>query len=793
MPFLHPLIFIIGAIGISVPILIHILNRRRHKIVQWAAMKFLLAAIKKNNRRLRIEEIIMIILRCLIVLIAGIMLARFTGCSGNDDIAKEILGKQSLIFVLDDSSSMGQTRGNINSFDRAKNDIIKRIEHADGQSEIAIILTSDKSAKKAFKTLAQKESKDHLVNRIKGLVTSDFTKDLALTIEESKQFLSKATGSKQLIIMSDFRAHDLSKQSFKGRLKTVLDSINSKFHPKLIFMDYGQVTESNLTVEQIAQVDPQALLKSTGGIEMKLTVRNNASKDAMNVPVSLRMITKNSNGELKFHDLPTVTIPHIPAGQISTEKFTIQPSKAGYIVIEASLPEDELKADNVAQFSINVKNAIKVLMVDGNYVGPNKRYNESFLLSAVLDPNSNGNHGCITEIIKPDQLDDVQFKDFDLIMIMDVKSFPLKADAPKNDINKRYPAIPRLKKYMEQGGSVVFFSGDHLDKNFYNKELFAQAKMIPFMLGKTIGDASDKSSSYRIDSLTLNTTGLMKPFEGQMQITASTIPFYRLLKPKLDIKRKKIKLTNKQKKYYLELGMKIPSFKTEYQKVPAGVTVEAEIRHADGTTSPLIASRKIGRGMSVMFYATASERWHDWHLQEEAGYLVFFKEFVNLLLRTQEGDKILYAGTPLEMPVPEGHHESKIEILPPGIGQVTIPLDIDKTGAFPAVRYNNMTKAGMYQVIMKKIDKTEDVVMVVRNLDPSEGKLKPGLKDAIKAAFPEDADVIYSNRVMPESKDKADKMGFEKNYWIWFAAALLALLCIESVLGLKFGHWQNKN
>ena len=37
--------------ALSIPIIIHLLNRRRFKIVTWAAMRFLLAAQKKSSRR----------------------------------------------------------------------------------------------------------------------------------------------------------------------------------------------------------------------------------------------------------------------------------------------------------------------------------------------------------------------------------------------------------------------------------------------------------------------------------------------------------------------------------------------------------------------------------------------------------------------------------------------------------------------------------------------------------------------------------------------------------------------
>ena len=47
--FLPPLGALLACIAaISVPILIHLLSRRRYKVVTWAAMRFLLAAVKQN-------------------------------------------------------------------------------------------------------------------------------------------------------------------------------------------------------------------------------------------------------------------------------------------------------------------------------------------------------------------------------------------------------------------------------------------------------------------------------------------------------------------------------------------------------------------------------------------------------------------------------------------------------------------------------------------------------------------------------------------------------------------------
>ena len=54
-----------GLAAASVPIIIHLLNRRKFREEPWAAMRFLLAAIRKNSRRIRIEQWLLLAVRTL--------------------------------------------------------------------------------------------------------------------------------------------------------------------------------------------------------------------------------------------------------------------------------------------------------------------------------------------------------------------------------------------------------------------------------------------------------------------------------------------------------------------------------------------------------------------------------------------------------------------------------------------------------------------------------------------------------------------------------------------------------
>src|SRR6266702_3823612 len=61
--------------AVSVPIIIHLLNRRRFRVVTWAAMRFLLAAQRKNARRMRLEQLLLLAIRSLLLLLLVLALA----------------------------------------------------------------------------------------------------------------------------------------------------------------------------------------------------------------------------------------------------------------------------------------------------------------------------------------------------------------------------------------------------------------------------------------------------------------------------------------------------------------------------------------------------------------------------------------------------------------------------------------------------------------------------------------------------------------------------------------------
>ena len=113
--FLNPLL-LLGITAVSVPIIIHLLNRRKFQKVVWAAMRFVRVSMQKNQRRIQWEDILLLAIRCLLVALVALALARPMISAGR---AAGALGatKVTAVLLLDNSYSMSQIDGQSNKFE----------------------------------------------------------------------------------------------------------------------------------------------------------------------------------------------------------------------------------------------------------------------------------------------------------------------------------------------------------------------------------------------------------------------------------------------------------------------------------------------------------------------------------------------------------------------------------------------------------------------------------------------------------------------------------------------------
>ncbi len=133
-----PLLY--GLAAASVPILIHLLNRRKFREMRWAAMQFLLAAIRKNQRRVRIEQWLLLAIRTLIILLVVAAMAK----PFLESFGTVIAGRRThRVLVLDGSLSMGYTTGGTSRFDQAKALAVQLVKDSRRGDAISVILMGE--------------------------------------------------------------------------------------------------------------------------------------------------------------------------------------------------------------------------------------------------------------------------------------------------------------------------------------------------------------------------------------------------------------------------------------------------------------------------------------------------------------------------------------------------------------------------------------------------------------------------------------------------------------------------
>ena len=141
---LHPGLFAIGLACVSIPIILHLLKRRR-RVVSWGAMRFLEEAYRKRRRIITLEQLILLSLRCLLlVLIALGVGSLMLGSGGRGNQAT------TLVIVLDDSIGSALQIDGQTVLDRSKRFAIEGIESLDASRGDRVALISASSPARAL-------------------------------------------------------------------------------------------------------------------------------------------------------------------------------------------------------------------------------------------------------------------------------------------------------------------------------------------------------------------------------------------------------------------------------------------------------------------------------------------------------------------------------------------------------------------------------------------------------------------------------------------------------------------
>src|SRR5262245_46960854 len=327
----------------SVPIIIHLLNRRRHRVVEWAAMRFLLAARRQNVRRLRIEQWLLLAIRCAIIVLLAVALAAVTPWAeslwqrlmpGGGVAVPAVSGRTHKVLIVDGSLSMTVRGEGGTAFDRAKKlaaDLVRSSAGGDGFSVIMV------GTPMQVVIPGPAEDAAKVVREIEGLRCSHGSADLNAALHLAEEMIHRAPGKyvqRELYVFTDLqRATWPPPTSPSGAWTEPWARLQAQ--AQLVVVDVGRDGVENLAVTDLTLGDPLAVAGIRGSVTA--TVQNCSNRERTGVRVDLLVGREMAAPVVVQQETATIA-----AGGSTAVTFPLQFNAAGEYTVQARLPEDAL-------------------------------------------------------------------------------------------------------------------------------------------------------------------------------------------------------------------------------------------------------------------------------------------------------------------------------------------------------------------------------------------------------------------------------------------------------------------
>jgi hypothetical protein len=621
MPFLGPwfLMGLLGVAGVAIPVVLHLFFRSRYRVVHWAAMEYLLKSIEQTSRRLKFQELLLLLLRCAVLVMLALALARptlslFTG--GRDAV--------DAVFVIDNSMSMGAREGAKTRFELAKASALAAIDQLPPHSTVQIITCANAASDPL---LQEPGNLDQARKVIEGLELTHLATDLGPGLTRAAALLKQSQASnKELYVFSDLQRQGLAQNG--SEVNAALADARQVAAVYLVRCGSRKLGNAAITA-----VVPQTSIPRPGQrIGFSVMVHCTGGAPVQQLRVSLAV---DGNAE----EAESQTIPELRPGESRPVTLSARFEKPGLRVLTAFLSTDDLPGDNYYDQVIEVRDKVKILVVDGNL---NRAYPDKsssfFLVNALVPvrPEERAGYHVQAEVVSPAEAGGQLLQDKAVCILVNC---PLGHAAPQDVLSNEF--LDSLGQFVRKGHGLIVYGGERVETDDYNSVL-GERGLLPVPLAGT--------RSYPVEApLTFDRTSAGAP------------AFRRFA----------------EDDYYKELA-NIPVYTTVGLNEPAAGAKGAKdadvarviFRYHDG--QPAMVARKVGAG-EVLFIGTSPDpgtkpksleaTWNYLHLWP--GYVPLCEAGVNHLLSGQAQSHNLTAGEVLRyFPPDEAANRSFLLVLP---------------------------------------------------------------------------------------------------------------------------------
>lgn len=745
MSFLNPLM-LFGAGAIAVPIIIHLLNRRRFQRVVWAAMRFVKVSTEKNQRRMLVEDMILLAIRCLMLALLALAVARPAMRSTTHNVFGQ--SKVTAVIVLDNSASMGVSDGVQTRFDKARKVAEQAVDALPSGSAAAVILASD-IAKEVIK------EPTHDLNLARKTVReaplSDRATDLFPSIEKALETLKgRSAIRKEIYVITDGQ---LAGWRQLGDIQKTLKTAKEQTGEQQVSAHLVLVSDSeerNLGVSGLVLSSGLAPLNRP--LRFEAQVANYGKQEAKDIKVSL-LVDGASADE--------VTLPSIPPGGTRSVPLNTRLKTEGWHNITARIPADRFPADDTRTLAVRAIREIRVLMVDGE-PGSEPRESETFFLGHALvpvPPEEAEQYYVKTSTITPAEMTGTRFDDFDVAVLANVTDF--SADT-----------ATALENFVKRGGGLLIFPGAKINAAFYNSQLATARKLLPATFGEARGDAAQDEKF-----LTFQTKGYDHPivalWNDNAAGTLASARFFRTFELNL-LAAPAAGAGEKAGKREGEKGA------TATNALASLAAPKAILRFSDGSIA--IAERALGLGRVVMFASTADTAWNDLAVRP-AFVPLLHRTLGTLIQRHDEGANVRVGAQFARRLTADLLHKDAV-VMAPGAASGTRDLRrVELVNDTPVLTYEATDKAGIYEI---SIAEPATVLKFAAQPDPSESSMAELPAEEVNAL----GQVAAVQRWNPtlNLREWVEKARVGAEFWLPILIAVLALAALETFLAQYFSR-----
>ena len=665
-----------GLAGVALPVIAHLLSKKKFDIVSWGAMQFLKLG-QETRRRVWLEDLWLLLLRMALVAWLAIALARpWVSAKWLGDIGPQ--PNRDIVLIIDGSYSMAWEATSVTPQEHA----IRWIDKFLGQLRPGDTVTL-LEAREQVRTLIDPPTRD--VNRVRDVLkdlspptgTANFPEALAHAVK----LLSRTNHlRREVVLLTDgqsqgwhsddsnlwLRLDDLKKQSSVTPHLWVVNVLNA-----------GQANDNELPPAERLNFHVDRLLPSR-----ELSVPNFPVRFQTRVRFSggSTTVTRQVHFEVDGQRLAdrTQSVTLAPGGEASIE-FEHRFEALGSHLVRVALDPDDLPTDNVSEAVISVTEAVPVLLIDGD-PRPKPLQSETFFIHAALAAAGND-----TPWVKPTT---VKWSEWNVGHVPKVRVDPkgatpalpaskpatTKREDPKlnpkpagqvenvpREINEldKYAAVvlanvptltddqlAALTDYVRRGGGLGLALGNRIERDNYNHQLFADETGL---LGVTLKDIESETPEQREQGVMIANATLESPwlqrFRAERGAAFTTARFNRWWMLEIADGGKKKAESGGQKGEKEEANdVEDDSKKEAPERSPAAVFARLQMG------APYLVGGQFGRGNVLLVTSPLDADWNT--LPARPDFVAFVHELL-FQLASRRGERNVAVGQPLVIQVPE--------------------------------------------------------------------------------------------------------------------------------------------